>query len=125
MLNLTVNPNPVSIGSRVVVQAGVQPMSSTFDAWAVILPADGQFFSMVPGKGLVPGAVPLAQNVPGLSSVTDVTLLNVVIPQGVPPGAYTVAAGLFPQGTAPSSLDDAQAKAFPGYFISEPLTITQ
>ncbi len=125
MLNLTVNPNPVAIGSQVIIHAGVQPISSTFDAWAVILPSDGQFYSMVPGKGLVPGAVALAQNVPGLASVTDVTLLDVVIPQGVPAGAYTVAAGLFPHGTVPGSLDDAQAKAFPGYFISEPLTITQ
>jgi len=125
MLNLTVNPNPASIGSQVVIHAGAQPINSTFDAWAVILLPDGQFVSMLPCKGLMPGAVPLAKNVPGLASITDVTLLNVVIPQGVPAGTYTVAVGLFPHGTVPSSMDDAQAKAFPGYFIREMLTISQ
>jgi len=125
MLNLTVNPNPVSTSSQVVIQTRVQPIISNFDAWAVILLANGQFYSMLPGKGLMPGAVPLAQNVPGLASVTDVTLLDVVIPQEVPAGAYTVAAGLFPHGTVPSSMGDAAAKAFPGYFTSETLTINQ
>jgi hypothetical protein len=125
MLNLTVNPNPVSVGSQIVIKAGVQPINSTFDAWAVLLLADGRFFSLVPGKRLVPGAAPLAQNVRGLASVTNFTLLDAIIPRGVPAGAYTVAAGLFPHGTAPSSLNDAHTKAFPGYFISEPLTINQ
>lgn len=125
MLAMTVNPYPASVGTPIAIEARVQPIDAAFDAMAVILRPDGQAYSMLPGKGVVPGAVPLAQNVRGLAVVTEVTLLEAVIPQGVPAGAYIVAAGLFPHGTMPRSVADAQAKAFPGYFSSETIQINQ
>jgi hypothetical protein len=125
MLRMTVNPYPTSIGSRIAIEASVQPINNTFDALVVILFPDGRVYSMLPRKGLRQGAIPLAQNVHGLAAATDITLLSTVIPHGVPVGSYTVAAGLFPHGTVPRSLADAQAKAFPGYFSSETIQINQ
>ena len=125
MLRMTVNPYPTSIGNRIAIEASAQPTNNTFDALAVILFPDGRVYSMLPRKGLRQGAIPLAQNVHSLAAATDITLLSTVIPHGVSVGSYTVAAGLFPHGTVPRSLADAQAKAFPGYFSSETIQINQ
>ncbi|MEI6634444.1 MAG: choice-of-anchor tandem repeat GloVer-containing protein, partial [Chlamydiota bacterium] len=91
-------------GSLWTIDVAVQPLTQRFDAWAVIQGPDGTYHSMVlgqPGR-LIPGAAPLARNVPGLPSAFTAQLLSMTLPTGLPAGAYTVIVALLPAGSPPS-----------------------
>jgi uncharacterized repeat protein (TIGR03803 family) len=119
-LMVTLNTIFPAAGSLWTVNVAVQPLAQAFDAWAVIQGPDGTYHSMVlgqPGR-LVPGAAPLARNVPGLPSAFTAQLLSMTLPPGLPAGAYTVIVALLPAGSPP-----ALETAIPGYGIQRIATI--
>jgi len=125
LLRLSADPDIAFWGNQVVVNAHVDPIPYNYDAWAVVILPNGQMKTMVPGKGLRPGAFRIVKNSPGIASPLDVTLLSTTVPPGVRTGTYTVAVGLLPHDTSPISLADASLKAFPGCFQQVPLTVNQ
>lgn len=125
LLRLNVVPDIASAGNQVVIKAHAEPIPYNYDAWAVVILPNGQMETMVPGKGLRPGAFPIVKNGPGIPSPLDVTLLSTTVAPGTLTGTYTVVVGLFPHDTAPISLADAPSRAFPGCFQQVPLTINQ
>jgi len=108
-------------GDPFSVRVNVQPIEQAFDAWGVIFGPAGAIHSFVlnnPGA-LVPGAVPLATNVPRLGTAYDGSLLDLpAIPQGVQ-GTYRIIVGLVPAGVPPT---DA-GSAIPGYVDTENVTV--
>ena len=103
-LRVTLSTIFPAAGSPWTIDVAIQPLAQRFDAWAVIQGPDGTYHSMVlgqPGR-LVPGAAPLARNVPGLPSAFTAQLLSMTLPTGLPAGAYTVIVALLPAGSPPS-----------------------
>ena len=119
-LQVTLNTIFPAAGQTWTVDAAVQPLAQRFDAWAVIQAPDGSFFSMVLGQPdrLIPGAAPLARNVPGLPSTFTAQLLSMTLPPGLAAGAYTVTVALLPAGS-PLILE----AAIPGYGVQRIATI--
>jgi hypothetical protein len=115
-LTLTTNVAAYVAGDGIRVNAHADALPQSFDAWAVILAPDGTRYSMSLAGTLSPGAVPIARSAPGLAADTDALLLNMVIPGGAPRGEYEAVLVFLPAGTAPTSVEDAEAKAIPGYF---------
>lgn len=110
-----------AVGDRFTVNVTVQPLAQAFDAWSVIFGPGGALYSFVPGNpaALVPGAQPLATNVPGLSAPYAGVLLDMpAIPQGVQ-GLYRIVVGLVPAGVAPVGIGDA----IPRYAAQENVTV--
>jgi len=118
-LRVTLNTIFPAAGEAFTIDAEGLPLSQPFDAWAVIETPGGDFYSMVLGQPwrLVPGAVPLALNVPGASVIEEV-LLAMTLPPGLAPGAYTVTVALLPPGSLP-----AIENAIPGYGVQRIATI--
>lgn len=113
---LATNYTAYRAGDRMRVTGHADAIQRGFDAWAVILSPGRQMYFMSLAGTIAPGAVPLARAVPALPTGVDATLLSMQIPPGLTRGKYEAVMAFLPAGTAPSSVEDAEAKAIPGCF---------
>lgn len=109
-----------SAGEPLTVTASVRPLAARFDAYAVVTGPGGIFSCTAENPGdLLPGVHPFLRGVSGLAAPVSVPLLALpAIPPGTPAGAWTVAAGLVPSGSAA-----AHSSAIPGYYDARAIEI--
>lgn len=118
-LDIEVTPKTVRAGDKVVIRASVDPILEPFDAWGTITLPDGRVYSMTLGNALEEGGIPIVTGIPLLPLGIDMTLLDIEVPSGIPPGKYRVFVALIPPGTTPSGPGDA----IDGYADEEALTV--
>lgn len=96
-----VNATLLPADSQFVITVAIQPTTSPFDGYVVLIGPGGIAYSLTP-KGLTEGVAAYAKGVPGLSRELKKRVLDLKVPANAPTGVWTVYAGLMPAGTPPS-----------------------
>lgn len=96
-----VNATLLSADSQFVITVALQPTTSPFDGYVVLIGPGGIAYSLTP-KGLSKGVAAYTKGVPGLSQELKKRVLDLKVPANAPAGIWTVYAGLMPAGTPPS-----------------------
>jgi hypothetical protein len=109
--DVTVVPDTVRKGDQIAIAAHFEPILEPCDVWGVIILPDGRIYSIQVSNEVVRGLFPFLTDVPFFPLSMDMTLLDIRVPGGIPPGTYTLIGGLVPPGTDPDGPEDA----IPGY----------
>lgn len=117
---LAANGSFVAPGESLVVDATVQMLWLTVDAWGVVFGPGGTVYSFVPWNpgALRAGAVPLGTDIPGFWAPASYRLLEMTIPPGVQ-GEYRIVVGLVPAGIVPTGPEST----VPGYVNQKTVTV--
>lgn len=121
LLDVRLSGGSLAPGDPFYVEVAVQAVAPDFDAYGIITgPAGTYSFDLEDAGTLVPGIIPLATEVRGLSCPLSRILYSVgSIPAGAPPGEYRVTASLVQAGSHLLGTQDG----IPGYVDAEQVTV--